>query len=106
MGHRLGGHGKEGLALDTPLPTPDGWTTMGEISAGDEVFDVVYQRTRVTAVSEVKNLPCYLVTFANGEQITCDHERYLGLEAGDEGTAHSGRGREPEQWKSRAISEL
>ena len=25
------------LALDTEVPTPDGWTTMGEISAGDWV---------------------------------------------------------------------
>ena len=27
------------LALDTPIPTPDGWTTMGDIQAGDTVFD-------------------------------------------------------------------
>ena len=27
------------LALDTPSPTPDGFTTMGEIQIGDEVFD-------------------------------------------------------------------
>ena len=25
--------------LDTPIPTPDGFTTMGEIQIGDEVFD-------------------------------------------------------------------
>src|SRR5690606_7694649 len=24
------------LALDTPLPTPDGWTTMGEVQVGDQ----------------------------------------------------------------------
>src|SRR5215831_3880447 len=27
------------LALDTPLPTPRGWTTMGEVQVGDRVFD-------------------------------------------------------------------
>ncbi len=97
---------KKGLALDTPLPTPDGWTTMGEISAGDEVFDVAGQRTRVTAVSEVKNLPCYLVTFANGEQITCDHEHIWVSKLGMKGPRTPDGGREPEQWKSRAISEL
>ena len=26
------------LALDTPLPTPDGWTTMGEVKAGDQLL--------------------------------------------------------------------
>src|SRR5271163_2310076 len=25
------------LALDTPLPTPDGWTTMGEVAVGDQL---------------------------------------------------------------------
>ena len=26
------------LALDTPLPTPSGWTTMGEVAVGDELL--------------------------------------------------------------------
>ena len=32
------GGGKQ-VALDTPIPTPHGWTTMGEIKVGDSVFD-------------------------------------------------------------------
>ena len=28
------------LALDTPLPTPTGWTTMGEVEVGDELLGV------------------------------------------------------------------
>ena len=27
------------LALDTPVPTPAGWTTMGDLEPGDQVFD-------------------------------------------------------------------
>src|SRR5690625_2864728 len=27
------------LALDTPIPTPTGWTTMGELNVGDLVLD-------------------------------------------------------------------
>ncbi len=27
------------LALDTPLPTPTGWTTMGEVKVGDYLID-------------------------------------------------------------------
>ena len=27
------------LALDTPLPTPQGWTTMGDVRVGDTLFD-------------------------------------------------------------------
>lgn len=32
------GFGKP-LSLDTPLPTPSGWITMGDIKTGDQVFD-------------------------------------------------------------------
>src|SRR5438270_3865818 len=39
------------LALDTPIATPDGWTTMGEIQAGAEVFDEHGRACRVTYVS-------------------------------------------------------
>jgi phage terminase large subunit-like protein len=28
------------VALDTPIPTPSGWTTMGDLQVGDQVFDV------------------------------------------------------------------
>ena len=31
-------NGKQ-LALDTPIPTPDGWKQMGELCVGDRVFD-------------------------------------------------------------------
>ncbi len=27
------------LALDTPIPTPDGWSTMGDLQVGGQVFD-------------------------------------------------------------------
>lgn len=31
--------GGKGLALDTPLPTPTGWTTMRDVAVGDTLFD-------------------------------------------------------------------
>ena len=65
---------KKGLALDTPIPTPKGWTTMGDIKKGDIVFDKDGKQTAVTAVSEVKHLPCFKVTFSNGSSIVCDDE--------------------------------
>jgi len=39
------------LALDTPLPTPTGWTTQGEVIPGDEVLGHDGLPTRVMAVS-------------------------------------------------------
>ncbi len=41
------------LALDTPIPTPNGWSTMGELAVGDYVFAEDGLPTRVTGVSEV-----------------------------------------------------
>ena len=41
------------LALDTPIPTPDGWTTMGEIQVGGEVFDEHGHACKVIAATPV-----------------------------------------------------
>src|ERR1035437_8049238 len=48
------GYGKA-LALDTPIPTPTGWTTMGELQVGDEVFDNHGAPTKVTYVTDRKS---------------------------------------------------
>ena len=61
------------LALDTPIPTPNGWTTMGGINPGDMVFNELGQTTEVTAVSPVfENHACYLVSFSDGTSIVAD----------------------------------
>lgn len=67
-------HGKA-LALDTPIPTPSGWTTMGELKVGDLVFDEKGQPTRVTWVSPVwKDRPVYEVVTDDGDSIVADAE--------------------------------
>ena len=65
---------KKGLALDTLIPTPDGFTTMGELKVGDTVYNVLGEETKVIAKSEIKHLPCYEVEFQNGDTVICDHE--------------------------------
>jgi len=63
------------LALDTPIATPDGWTTMGEITLGSEVFDEQGQPCRVTHVSPVfVDHDCYEVTFDDGSRLVADAE--------------------------------
>jgi len=63
------------LALDTPIPTPRGWTTMGEIQPGDEVFDETGQPCTVTAATPVMlGRPCYEVEFSDGTVIVADAE--------------------------------
>ncbi|WP_433734802.1 replicative DNA helicase [Nocardia sp. CA-129566] len=63
------------LALDTPLPTPTGWTTMGEVRVGDELLDAQGRPTRVLAATEVMtDRPCYEVEFSDGTVIVADEQ--------------------------------
>jgi DNA segregation ATPase FtsK/SpoIIIE-like protein len=63
------------LALDTPIPTPDGWTTMGEIKVGGEVFDENGHACKVIAATPVMHgRPCYEVEFSDGTVIVADAE--------------------------------
>ncbi len=61
------------LALDTPLPTPEGWTTMGEVAVGDRLIDAEGRPTTVVAATEVmSDRPCYEVEFSDGTVIVAD----------------------------------
>jgi replicative DNA helicase len=61
------------LALDTPLATPTGWTTMGEVQVGDELIAADGTPTRVVAATGVMTgRPCYRVTFDDGTTIVAD----------------------------------
>ena len=63
------------LALDTPIPTPTGWTTMGEVSVGDQVLAADGAPTTVTAATNVMlDRPCYRVRFDDGSEIIADEE--------------------------------
>ncbi|UGQ15481.1 replicative DNA helicase [Yinghuangia sp. ASG 101] len=63
------------LALDTPLPTPTGWTTMGEVGVGDFLIAADGRATKVVAATAVMHgRPCYEVEFSDGSVIVADAE--------------------------------
>lgn len=63
------------LGLDTPLPTPTGWTTMGEVKVGDYLIDADGRPTRVVAATDVMvGRPCYEVEFSDGTVLIADAE--------------------------------
>ena len=63
------------LALDTPIPTPDGWTTMGELRPGDRVFDEAGRPCTVTYATPVQlERECYEVVFSDGQRIVADRD--------------------------------
>lgn len=72
-----GGARGGGKALDarTPIPTPTGWTTMGEVDVGDLVFDADGIPTTVLACSPLMlGHECYRVTFSDCSVIDADAE--------------------------------
>lgn len=72
------------LALDTPIPTPAGWKTMGEMQVGDEVFHPSGERTLVVATSGVMyDRPCYEVVFSDGEYMVADAQHEFPLLVGN-----------------------
>jgi deoxycytidine triphosphate deaminase len=61
------------LALDTPVPTPQGWRTMGELEPGDLVFDETGAPTAVIdATAPMLDRPCREVIFSDGQRIVAD----------------------------------
>jgi replicative DNA helicase len=72
------------LALDTPLATPTGWTTMGEVTVGDHVLGSDGRPTEVVAATGVlRGRPCFLVTFSDGAEIVADYQHNWVTRSGD-----------------------
>jgi hypothetical protein len=84
------------LALDTPVPTPTGWATMGDLTVGDAVFDEQGAPCTITYVSPVfTDHPCYRVTFDTGDEIIADaqHRWYVEADRAFNLTGDKARGR-------------
>ena len=76
------------LALDTPLPTPTGWTTMGEVAVGDELIDAGPAAPRVSSLPPRSCAADHASrsTFSDGTAVVADARapvahRYPGLPA-------------------------
>ena len=72
------------LALDTPLPTPTGWTSMGEVAVGEMILAADGTPTRVVGATEVMHgRPTYEVEFDDGTVIVADaqHQWAVGAAA-------------------------
>ena len=91
------------LALDTAIPTPDGWTTMGAIGVGDRVFDERGRPCEVTYTSPVfTDRTCYRIRFGDGSEIVADDEHRWTVE--DAFPGHAGKRRGEEGPRSRTVT--
>lgn len=79
------------LAIDTPVPTPDGWKPHGELRVGDLVYAPCGRPVKVLWVSEQYVGPCYEVRFADCPPIVA----HAAHEWKTERTWYTGRRRGP-----------
>lgn len=69
------------LALDTPIATPSGWSTVGDLQAGHYVYSADGSPTRVRYVTEIfRDRQCYEVEFSCGARIVADAGHYWIVE--------------------------
>lgn len=64
----------KGLALDTRLPTPSGWTTMADVQVGDHLIGSGGKPCAVIGKSQVHHRTCYRITFDDTSSVECDDE--------------------------------
>lgn len=70
------------LAIDTPIPTPDGWTRMGALVPGDKVFDENGKPCTVTFATDVMHgRDCFRITFSDNTDIIADAEHRWYVES-------------------------
>ena len=84
-GRRFG----KALGLDTSLPSPDGWTTMGRVREGTRLFDEAGRVCTVTFATEIMlGRPCNRIAFENGTSIVADDEHLWQVHDGAGDAAH------------------
>lgn len=77
-------HSGKALDITTLLPTPTGWTTMGEVKVGDFLFDDHGLPCRVLQTTDIMtDRPCYEIQFSDRTVIRCDAE-HLWLTSTDQ----------------------
>lgn len=86
------GNGKA-LALDTLIPTPEGFVRMEDLKVGDFVYGSDGKPCRIVAATEAMyGRPCYEVEFNTGEVIVADAEHQWVTDARRDRDRLKGRG--------------
>jgi len=75
--------GGKAINVETPIPTPDGWVAMGDLTVGDHVLDERGRPCLVTGAHPVhENLEAFRVIFDDGSEIeACADHLWLTFDA-------------------------
>jgi len=73
----------KGLPTDTPIPTIEGWKTMGTLTINDIVFDKDGNQTKVVGKSKKSYKECYEIEFDDKTKAICDYEHLWLLDNDD-----------------------
>ena len=89
-----------GLVHSTPIPTPDGWTTVGEIAVGQQAFDDRGEPCTVVGVYPQGEQPVYRVRFDRKSVLRAgSQQHWVTLTHSHRGKIHKAT-RCLEQWAS------
>src|SRR5919204_4899425 len=81
------------LALDTPVPTTQGWKTMGDLEPGDLVFDEDgFPTVVLNATPPMVGRPCRKVVLSDGTVVVADAD-HLWRTVDKDGRSHGNHGR-------------
>jgi len=99
------------LAIDTPILTDSGWTTMGDICRGMKVHACDGTLTEVIAVSEIMHgRPCYRVTTKSGASVVADENHLWLVRQGNHEqivtTKNLSKGRQGQRWRLPVAASL
>ena len=71
IGRQMG----KALSLQTPILTPSGFSTMGDLSVGDIIYGSDGNPTTITYITDtMHDRPCYRLEFTHGDEIIADAE--------------------------------
>lgn len=90
------------LSLNTLIPTPMGWSKMGELKVGDVVFDEQGRPCNVLAVYDEMPERAYRLRFSDGSEIVAGGEhQWVTLTALDRKKLNRDGGKLPADWANK-----
>lgn len=78
------------LAVETPVPTPEGWTTMGELEPGDVVIGHDGRAVRVAEAFAPYEAELWRVNFEDGSELLADARHLWSAVSRDVAQYHQG----------------